>query len=105
MSPKMVCADLPDEDKVFYLIDENLDFIPEVKDFLDWKRATQRASSTIKAYCSRLLWYYRFLQHRQLLVLQATPADLTEFVIWLCNPQREKGNVSTIHESSPLQAT
>src|SRR5260370_12412942 len=35
--------------------------------------------------CSRLLWYYRFLAQRKLNVLEATPADLTEFVIWLCN--------------------
>lgn len=105
MSPKIVCADFPDEGNMFYLIDENLDFIPEVKEFLDWKRATKRAPSTIKAYCSRLLWYYRFLHQQQLQVLQATPADLTEFVIWLCNPHRGQGNVSTIYEPSSLQAT
>ena len=105
MSPKMVLADLPGQDAMFYLVDEDLSFIPEIKDFLDWKRATKRAPSTIKAYCSRLLWYYRFLQQQQLHALEATPADLTEFVIWLCNPHREIKNVSSIYDPSPFQAS
>jgi integrase/recombinase XerD len=58
----------------------------------------------MKAYCSRLVWYYRFLAQRKLNVLEATPADLTEFVIWLCNPYRDAATVSVIHQPSPLTA-
>jgi hypothetical protein len=79
-APRMVAADVPDRGQMYYLIDANLDFIPEVKEFLDWKLATNRAPATMKAYCSRLYWYYRFLVQKELRVLEATPADLTELV-------------------------
>jgi Phage integrase, N-terminal SAM-like domain len=103
--PKMVEALLPDRGQMFYLVDPKLDFIPEVKAFLDWKAATKRAPSTIEAYCVRLLWYYRFLDQRGLSSLEATAADLTEFVIWLCNPHRSEGNMDAIHTPSPLRST
>jgi integrase/recombinase XerD len=103
--PKMVAAEIPGQDLMFYLIDENLDFIPEVKAFLDWKTATRRAPMTIKAYCSRLHWYYCFLSQKGRSATEATPADLTEFVIWLCNPYRHTNAVSPIHQASPLTAT
>ena len=74
----MVAADVPDRGRMFYLVDTRLDFNPGVKQFLDWKGATGHAPATIKAYCSRLLWFYRFLASRQLLVTQATPADIAE---------------------------
>jgi integrase/recombinase XerD len=103
--PKIVAADTPDRGRMWYLIDANLDFIPEVKLFLDWKAATRHAPATIKAYCSRLLWFYRFLWQHDLCVLEATPANLTEFVIWLCNPYRDIAAVSPIHQASPLTAS
>src|SRR5947209_7482478 len=101
----MVAADIPERGRIYYLIDGNYDFIPDAKEFLDWKAATNRAPATMKAYCSRLLWYYRFLWQRDLCVLEATPADLTEFVIWLCNPYRDVAAVSPIHQASPLTAS
>jgi site-specific recombinase XerD len=64
------------------LVDANLDFAHEVKLFLDWKAATRHAPATIKAYCSRLLWFYRFLAQQQLQVEEVTAMHLTEFVIW-----------------------
>ncbi len=100
----MVAADVPDRGQMYYLIDANLDFIPEVKEFLDWKLATNRAPATMKAYCSRLYWYYRFLVQKELRVLEATPADLTELVIWLCNPYRDMSAISPIHQFRPLTA-
>jgi len=90
---------------MYYLVDDKCDFIPDVKEFLDWKAATNRAPATMKAYCSRLLWYYRFLAQQNLSVLEVTPADLTEFVIWLCNPYRDMAAVSAIHQASPLTAS
>jgi len=102
--PRMVAADVPGRGRMYYLVDGGCDFIPNAKAFLDWKAATNRAPATMKAYGSRLLWYYRFLSRRNLNVLEATPADLTEFVIWLCNPYREVAGVSVIHQASPLTA-
>ena len=101
----MVAADVPERGRIYYLVDDQCDFIPEAKEFFDWNAATNRAPTTIKAYCSRLLWYYRFLWQPNLCVLDATPADLTEFVIWLCNPYRESASVSPIHQASPLAAS
>jgi hypothetical protein len=40
---RMVTAEVPDRGRLFYLVDANLDFIAEVKAFLDWKAATRRA--------------------------------------------------------------
>jgi integrase/recombinase XerD len=104
-TPRMIAAEVPGRGRMYYLVDEALNFVPEVKDFLDWKAATKRAPATVKAYCARLEWYYRFLSHQQLGALEATPSDLTEFVIWLCNPYRDAATVSVIHQPSPLTAT
>lgn len=101
---RMVAADVLDRGRMYYLIDDNYDFIPDAKEFLDWKAATNRAPATMKAYCTRLLWYYRFLAQRKLSALEATPSDLTEFVIWLCNPYRDTTTVCVIHQTSPLTA-
>ncbi len=104
-APKMIAADVPDRGRMYYLVDGKYDFIAYAKEFFDWKAATNRAPATMKAYCSRLLWYYRFLWQRDLCVLEATPASLTEFVIWLCNPYRDIAAVSPIHQASPLTAS
>ena len=77
----MVAADVPDRGRLFYLVDDALEFVPEVKEFLDWKAATQRAPATLKGYCYRLSWYYRFLDQQGLGVREVAPADLTEFVL------------------------
>jgi integrase/recombinase XerD len=103
-APKIVAADVPGRGRMYYLVDSKDDFILDAKEFFDWKAATNRAPATMKAYCSRLLWYYRFLAQRNLSVLEAAPADLTEFVIWLCNPYRDVTAVSVIHQPGPLTA-
>jgi integrase/recombinase XerD len=100
--PKIVAADTPDRGLMWYLVDENLDFVPEVKLFLDWKAATKHAPATIKAYCSRLLWFYRFLTHQQLKIEEVTATHLTEFVIWLqhasrLSPQKEPLSATSIN--------
>lgn len=91
-APRMVAADVPDRGRMFYLVDYQLDFIPEVKQFLDWKAATGHAPATIKAYCARLLRFYRFLATRQLSATQVTLADVTEFVLWLRHPGHDAQN-------------
>jgi hypothetical protein len=86
--PRMIAAETPDRGHMWYLVDANLDFVSEVKLFLDWKAATGHAPATIKAYCSRLLWLYRFLAQQQLRIEEVTATHLTEFVIWLQHPLR-----------------
>lgn len=96
----MVKATVPNLGEMYYLVDENLDFIQEVKEFLDWKAATLKAPSTIKEYCSRLRWYYRFLYQKGLKAFEAKPSDLTNFVIWLSNPYRDNENVTVVYSPS-----
>ena len=103
--PKMVAADTPDRGRMWYLVDDNLDFISEVKLFLDWKAATRRAPATIKAYCSRLLWFYRFLAKLGLQVEEVTPTHLTEFVIWLQHPGRAYAQQEPLAGAQPLAAS
>ena len=46
--PKMVIADVPNQEHLYYLVNRNYDFIPEVKEFLDWKSVIKRAPATVK---------------------------------------------------------
>lgn len=57
--PQVVMAAVPGVGEMHYLVDENFDFIPKVKRFLDYKRSVGRAPNTILAYCSRLRYFYR----------------------------------------------
>jgi integrase/recombinase XerD len=102
---RMVAADVPGQGRMYYLVNNHCDFLPEVKEFLDWKAATRCAPATVKAYCFRLSWYYRFLVPRNLNVFIATPADLTEFVTWLCNPYREVDTITPIYQPDALTPT
>lgn len=104
-APRMIAAEMPDQQRMFYLVNRDYEFLPEVKAFLEWKAATKRAPGTVKAYCSRLLWYYRYLSQHNIDVLEASATDLTNFVIWLCNPYRDAEGISPIHLLSPLTAT
>lgn len=100
--PKIVEALTPDRGHMWYLVDTNLDFVPEVKLFLDWKAATKHAPATIKAYCSRLLWLYRFLARLQIQIGEVTATHLTEFVIWLQHPGRVYPQKDPLAELQPL---
>src|SRR5437660_179503 len=103
--PKIVAADTPDRGLMWYLVDDNLDFVPEVKLFLDWKSATGHAPATIKAYCSRLLWFYRFLAQQQLQIEEVTATHLTEFVIWLQHPGQLYPEKEPLTGTQPLSAS
>ena len=103
--PKLVAADTPDRGHMWYLVDDNLDFVREVKLFLDWKAATKHAPATIRAYCSRLLWFYRFLAQQQLQIAEVTAAYLTEFVIWLQHPGRAYPQQEPSAGAQPLSAS
>jgi integrase/recombinase XerD len=103
--PKMIASDTPDRGHMWYLVDTNLDFVREVKLFLDWKAATRHAPATIKAYCSRLLWFYRFLAQQQLQIEEVTATHLTEFVIWLQHPGRAYPQKDPLIGMLPLSAS
>lgn len=85
MAPKMVVAQTTDRGRMHYLVDDQLDFIPEVKAYLDLK-ALRCAPATIEAYCARLRWFFTFLHHAKLSCHAVRPPDLVEFVLWLCTP-------------------
>src|SRR5258707_1116896 len=103
--PRIVVAETPDRGRMWYLVDANLDFVSEVKLFLDWKAATKHAPATIKAYCARLLWFYRFLAQQQLRVEEVTATHLTEFVIWLQHPGRTYPQKASLTGIQPLSAS
>ncbi len=103
--PKIVAAETPDRGLMWFLVDAHLDFVPEAKLFLDWKAATGHAPATIKAYCSRLLWFYRFLAHQQVQIEEVTAAHLTEFVVWLQHPARAYPHKDPLTGGQPLSAS
>jgi len=100
--PKLVVAVIPGQENRFYLVDQNLDFIPEVKELIDQKANTRRAPGTIRGICDRLRWYYQFLNQRQLRALDAKPSDLSDFVLWLSNPYRYGDNQSKFLKKSTI---
>ncbi len=51
---RMIAADMLDRGRMYYLIDGNYDFIPDAKEFLDWKAATNRAPATMKVIFTRI---------------------------------------------------
>lgn len=83
---------------MYYLIDENLDFIPLVKEYLNMiqARAEQEvAPNTIRTYCYNLWYFIVYLKIKDLdiLNLDGKPDVLTDFKLWLKNPYRFYENV------------
>ena len=103
VDPRVVAADMLDHGRMYYLVDGNLDFIPEVKEFLDWKLALRRAPATRRAYCHRLWYLCAFLQRRGTPLLAATPVDLVDFLIWLGNPYRDAPGSAPSPVPRPLE--
>ncbi|WP_047155531.1 tyrosine-type recombinase/integrase [Aneurinibacillus tyrosinisolvens] len=88
---------------MYYLMDENLDFIPLVKEYLDMiqARAEREVSpNTIKTYCYNLWYFIVFLKLRDLeiLDLDGKPDILTKFKLWLKNPYRFYENVEMLED-------
>ncbi|MEH7461526.1 hypothetical protein V7166_05270 [Bacillus thuringiensis] len=75
---------------MFYLVDENLDFIPLTKEYLDMiqARAERQVSlNTIRTYCYYLWYFIVYLKIKKLniLDLDGRPDILTNFKLWLKN--------------------
>ncbi|HFK1433670.1 TPA: tyrosine-type recombinase/integrase [Bacillus cereus] len=86
---------------MYYLIDENLNFIPLVKEYLDMiqARAEREVSpNTIRTYCYHLWYFIVFLRIKRLQILDidGEPDILTKFKLWLKNPYRFYENVEML---------
>ncbi|MFB5583484.1 transposase [Bacillus albus] len=82
-----------DNGTMYYLMDENLDFIPLVKGYLDMiqARAEREVSpNTIRTYCYNLWYFIVYLKIKGLniLDLDGRPDILTNFKLWIKNPYR-----------------
>ncbi|MED0970794.1 hypothetical protein [Bacillus paramycoides] len=82
-----------DNGKMYYLMDENLDFIPLVKEYLDMiqARAEREVSpNTIRTYCYHLWYFIVYLKIKGLDVLDLDGKSdiLTNFKLWIKNPYR-----------------
>jgi len=87
--------------KRLYLIDESCEFIPAVKQYLDYLAALEKSPHTLENYCRHLYYYFTFLEQAQLDWQQVAPDDLVHFVQWLRNPLRQIKTLS-LHGASPL---
>ncbi|MED1285832.1 tyrosine-type recombinase/integrase [Bacillus mycoides] len=90
-----------DNGTMYYLMDENLDFIPLVKEYLDMiqARAEREVSpNTIRTYCYNLWYFIVYLKIKGLdvLDLDGKPDILTNFKLWLKNPYRFYENVEML---------
>lgn len=90
-----------EERKLYYIVDENYDFIPLIKEYLDMiqgKAEREVSPNTAKTYCY-LLWYFIvFLKIKGLgiLDLDGRPEILVKFKQWLVNPYRLYENIELL---------
>lgn len=83
---------------MFYLVDENYNFIEFTKEFLDMisSRSNNSVSpNTLKSYCYDLRYFIIFLNIKNLSVLSldGRPDILVDYKLWLKNPFRFYENV------------
>lgn len=89
--------------QMYYLMDDELNFIPYIKEYLNMIQARaehQVAPNTIRTYCY-LLWYFIvFLTMKgwNILDLDGEPDKLVQFKLWLNNPYRFYENVIMLDE-------
>lgn len=94
--------------QMYYLIDEELNFIPYVKEYLNMIQARAErevAPNTIRTYCY-LLWYFIvFLTIRgwNVLDLDGQPDRLIEFKLWLNNPYRFYENITVLNDGDKFE--
>lgn len=87
--------------KLYYIVDENLDFIPYINQYINMLAARANrevAPNTIKNYCYLLRYFIIFLRMHELDItdLDGKPEYLAEFKLWLKNPFRFMGNVDVL---------
>jgi len=94
--------------KMYYLVDENYDFISLVKEFLDMIQARsvrEVSPNTIRSYCYHLWYFIVFLKINNLSIndIDGNPYVLTQFKLWLKNPYRFFENVEIFSFDCNLQ--
>ena len=87
---------------MYYLVDDNYDFITLVKEYLNMIQArTEREVSpnTVKSYCYQLWYFIVFLRIKDLdiLNLDGKPDILAQFKLWLKNPYRFYENIEILN--------
>lgn len=87
---------------MYYLVDDNYNFIELVKEFLNMiqARAEREVSpDTVKTYCYHLWYFVVFLKIKDLdiLDLDGKPDLLAQFKLWLKNPYRFYENIDVLN--------
>ena len=87
---------------MYYLIDENYNFINLVKEYLNMiqARAEREVSpNTVKSYCYQFWYFIVFLRIKDLdiLDLDGKPGILAQFKLWLKNPYRFYENIEVLN--------
>lgn len=87
---------------MYYLVDDNYNFINLVKEYLNMiqARAEREVSpNTVKSYCYQLWYFIIFLKIRDLdiLDLDGKPDILSQFKLWLKNPYRFYENIEVLN--------
>ena len=91
-----------DSGLMYYLVDNDYNFIYLVKDYLNMiqARAEKEVSpNTIKTYCYQLWYFIVFLEIKNLdiLDLDGKPDILAQFKLWLKNPYRFYENIEILN--------
>ncbi|MGO5075971.1 tyrosine-type recombinase/integrase [Clostridium sporogenes] len=87
---------------MYYLVDDNYNFINLVKEYLNMvqARAEREVSpNTVKSYCYQLWYFIVFLKIRDLGIidLDGKPDLLAQFKLWLKNPYRFYENIEVLN--------
>lgn len=87
---------------MYYLVDDNYDFINLVKEYLNMIQARTEievSPNTIKSYCYQLWYFIVFLKIKDLdiLDLDGKPYILAQFKLWLKNPYRFYENIELLN--------
>lgn len=88
--------------EMYYLVDDNYDLIPLIKEYLNMiqARAEREVSpNTVKTYCY-LLWYFVVflkIKNLEILDLDGRPDILAQFKLWLKMPYRFYENIEVLN--------
>jgi len=87
---------------MYYLVDNNYNFIDLVKEYLNMIQARSErevSPNTVKAYCYQLWYFVVFLKIKDLTILDldGKPDLLAQFKLWLKNPYRFYENIEVLN--------
>lgn len=96
-----ICRSIVDDMECYYLVDENLDFFPHAKIFIDMqiaKAGRNVSPSTLRTYCYGLRYFYIYLAICEK-TIEETDGDydlMIGYKLWLQNPFRFNEVVSIL---------